>query len=173
MTSRVFTTIALLLALVSCGTRDPTGADGPTPTLLVVNPTCVPGPCQSIQVRGAISLPGLNVPGQPANGAIFLGRMDSSSACLRLPPAWTLTVIGADTVRLPPAWTLTVIGAHTVKKGTWTYHDPITVVAAYSAISADLGRTTEFVPAASPGWIIRFADRSQWSQPVPSDPCTP
>ena len=157
MTSRVFTTIALLLALVSCGTRDPTGADGPTPTLLVVNPTCVPGPCQSIQVRGAISLPGLNVPGQPANGAIFLGRMDSSSACLRLPPAWTLTVIGA----------------HTVKKGTWTYHDPITVVAAYSAISADLGRTTEFVPAASPGWIIRFADRSQWSQPVPSDPCTP
>ena len=54
-----------------------------TPTLLVTNGTCSPGPCKTFAVRGWESV--FVVPGQPPAGFLHIGDVSSPSACLQFP----------------------------------------------------------------------------------------
>lgn len=170
MTARSTVVLAALLAATACGARDPTTGttnrvaqvrDGSTPTLLVTNSTCVPGPCMAFEVRGIVSAPSFNVPGQPQSGFVFLGNVDSASACLRFPASLPLRLIRANSAT----------GRTDTLLSTWTVSDPVALVATYSAVSASLGRTAEFIPAGSAGWQVTLPGGTEFSMPIPSERC--
>lgn len=116
-------------------------------TVMVTNATCDPGPCVPLAVRGWI--PKFTVPGQPPSGFMAVGKVDSASACLTIPSADSLTIIGS--------------GDTTVIR--WTPNDNVMLTAGdargitdhgYSLFDPPIGYTQEFVPASSPGWHVTF-----------------
>lgn len=163
MTIRAAGVLVVLLTSVSCGPRDPTsnGAGGAaqlrgtqSPTLLVSNATCDPGPCVPLEIRGFA--PKFTVPGQPAWGFVRLGTVTGRTTCLSFPPSWTITVTGpSDTTAI-----------------TWTVDDPITVSAITSRLEV-LGAGREMVPSGSPGWSVTFGGTSPAAALTSAQACTP
>ncbi|MGH7531351.1 MAG: hypothetical protein ACREMN_13275 [Gemmatimonadales bacterium] len=127
------TALTILLFIGACRS---TGEPERPVTLLVTNATCATGACQPIDMRGL--LPTLNVP-QPIGGLLDLGRVEDPTACLTIPPSYTLTVSS-------PTETTTM---------TWTVHDPVSLHA-FAVPFEPVGSTVEFVPASSAGWSVIF-----------------
>ena len=79
MIMRPIAVCALLLVMGACVASDPMGSvqltHASTPTLLVTNTTCDPGPCVPLEIRGFA--PKFTVPGQPAWGLVRLGSVES------------------------------------------------------------------------------------------------
>jgi hypothetical protein len=142
----------LLLVSIACRSTEEPRHPG---TLLVTNATCVPGPCDSVDVL-------LYPPrflATPAGPVSFLvGTVTGSSACLHFPLADTSLVISWDTTR-----------------SVWTPADPTglaglvrgscTSFACYSWIVP----TASFLPTSAAGWSVSLpAD----TLAHPSEPCT-
>jgi len=163
MTIRTTVASAAILAATACGPSGPTSSasnrvahvrDGSTPTLLVTNATCNPGPCVPFEVRGFV--PKFNVPGQPPEGFVRLGSVTARSSCLPFPASWTVTIRGpSDTTAI-----------------TWTIGEPISLSAVASRLEV-LGSTSEFVPTSSAGWSITFPSAQGAAMLSPSQPCVP
>ena len=157
MARRMVAVCVMLFLTGACEGSSPTGATnidaqyspaGPGPTLLVTNATCSPGPCVPFEVRAGI--PRFTVP-QPSGGVVSLGWVDSTTACLRFPASWTLTVIGpgGDTTKI-----------------TWRPSDSIWLIVPRLANS-----TVDFVPASAPGWSITFPNGQGGARLTPSQTC--
>jgi len=164
MAPRWMTLCAMFAAAAACRANEPTAsaikkvsAVG-TPTVLVVNATCQPGPCVSFELRAFI--PKFAVPGQLPTGWLDIGQVNTASACLKLPAADTLTVIGHDSTGAAVDTTRMV----------WTVQDPLTLIAATSPMTA-LGTSAEFTPASSAGWSVTFPSGPVASAVLPSTAC--
>jgi hypothetical protein len=166
---------ALALAAVAIlgGVGCPT-APKPTPTILISNDTCEPGPCRSLYIRAFIW--DFKVP-QPPTGLEILGYMHGSYGCLSFPSKWTLELDGpSDTTEL--TWTPTspagiylifedsafIFGPNSqaqidsATNGIWPYD---------AAFPGSVAFSPTFVPGSARGWSITVPATNSIGGPTP------
>jgi hypothetical protein len=152
-----------LLALVlggplGCGDQLPLTYSGTGVSLLVVNSTCVDGPCDSLRVIGFPS----GGPSATVNWMVELGTVTGPSGCLTIPPMATYGNIvssndgQADTIvyQWTPARAMW-LGAVTPSSPPPPFWSP---------------STQAFVPARALGWSAALPDSAGVQ---PAIPCTP
>lgn len=148
---------AVIFVVGSCGVTDPK-TDLSTPTLLVANATCSPGPCKTFAVRGWESV--FVVPGQPPAGFLHIGDVNSPSACLQFPDSVLFTATEVDGAGHP----LHTDGVY------WTPRNSVELSALEpGAFEPFAFADSAIVPASSPGWRITFPS----GEIVPAAPCEP
>jgi hypothetical protein len=122
-------------------------------TLQVMNQTCSPGPCTTLQILAFPS----NQPNTPGGfWSLDLGVVTAASACLTIPANATFRVTG-------PGETTTY---------TWTSAIPLslgTLLPTEPRLQAKPSTGT-FVPRSASGWSVTLPGASQ---PTPSGACTP
>lgn len=92
MMRRQITACAALLGIAGAlGCSSSSTPPRPLPTLLVTNPSCSAGQCQTLEIRAFVLK--FTVP-QPSWGSRVVGEIHGPTTCLTFPSSWTLTTKG-------------------------------------------------------------------------------
>lgn len=135
--------VALAAAGVASGCSSPS-APKPQPTLLVVNATCEPGPCQPLLIRAFIEE--FHIP-QMYWGLKYVGMVSGPSRCFVFPEAWPLVVTHQDST-----------GRTVTDTSVWNpdNSEGIYLWAGIQDSAITVGETPVFVPGISSGWSVTF-----------------